>query len=271
MTIRAVLHASPDPHAGNMNLIERPTVAKFRASVLTSRSHPPAFPRLGAQSRPARSRSGAPSKTSMPMRPTPSSGPGYTRNSRPDSYPPRPGGAWPWTARHSKAPGRNSTPGRARVRLFSALTHAEGVVVGQRKIPENTGEQAQMIPLLDQVAGAQPDGQALGDLSGVVVTADALCRVPHNALMPTIGLCRLRGGGAGRQQLRHVGGRHIPGLWSSCCFVWMRQADSLQPPTAGTALTSGARIRPSTCRNRNNERVAVTSSLADQTRGQWQA
>jgi predicted transposase YbfD/YdcC len=31
-----------------------------------------------------------------------------------------------------------------------------------------------MIPLLDQVAGAQPDGQAPGDLSGVVVTADAL-------------------------------------------------------------------------------------------------
>jgi hypothetical protein len=64
--------------------------------------------------------------------------------------------------------------GAGKVRLFSALTHAEGVVVGQRKIPENTGEQAQMIPLLDQVAGAQPDGQAPGDLSGVVVTADAL-------------------------------------------------------------------------------------------------
>jgi len=64
--------------------------------------------------------------------------------------------------------------GAGKVRLFSALTHAEGVVVGQRKIPENTGEQAQMIPLLDQVAGAQPDGPAPGDLSGVVVTADAL-------------------------------------------------------------------------------------------------
>jgi hypothetical protein len=52
-------------------------------------------------------------------------------------------------------------------------------VVGQRKIPENTGEQAQMIPLLDQIAGALPGGQppdspAPGDLSGVVVTADAL-------------------------------------------------------------------------------------------------
>lgn len=64
--------------------------------------------------------------------------------------------------------------GAGKVRLFSALTHAEGVVVGQRKIPENTGEQAQMIPLLDQVAGAQPDGPAPGDLSGLVVTADAL-------------------------------------------------------------------------------------------------
>jgi Domain of unknown function (DUF4338)/DDE_Tnp_1-associated len=69
--------------------------------------------------------------------------------------------------------------GAGKVRLFSALTHTEGVVVGQRKIPENTGEQAQMIPLLDQVAAAQPGGQPPGDqqpgdLSGVVVTADAL-------------------------------------------------------------------------------------------------
>jgi hypothetical protein len=74
--------------------------------------------------------------------------------------------------------------GAGKVRLFSALTHAEGVVVGQRKIPENTGEQAQMIPLLDQVAAAQPAAQPPGDqppaaqppgdLSGVVVTADAL-------------------------------------------------------------------------------------------------
>jgi hypothetical protein len=70
--------------------------------------------------------------------------------------------------------------GAGKVRLFSALTHAEGVVVGQRKIPENTGEQAQMIPLLDQVAGAQPDDQQPGDLSGVVVTADALHVHRHN-------------------------------------------------------------------------------------------
>lgn len=69
--------------------------------------------------------------------------------------------------------------GAGKIRLFSALTHAEGVVVGQRKIPEHTGEQAQMIPLLDQVTAAQPGGQQPGtqqpgDLSGVVVTADAL-------------------------------------------------------------------------------------------------
>jgi len=33
-------------------------------------------------------------------------------------------------------------------------------------------------------------------------------------------------------------------------------ADSLQPATVGTAPTSGAQIRSSNCRNRNNERVA---------------
>jgi hypothetical protein len=70
--------------------------------------------------------------------------------------------------------------GAGKVRLFSALTHAEGVVAGQRKIPEHTGEQAQMIPLLDQVAGTQPGSEAPGDLSGVVVTADALHVHRHN-------------------------------------------------------------------------------------------
>jgi hypothetical protein len=64
--------------------------------------------------------------------------------------------------------------GAGKVRLFSALTHTEGVVLGQRAIPEHTGEQAQMIPLLDQVAGAKPGSETPGDLSGVVVTADAL-------------------------------------------------------------------------------------------------
>jgi predicted transposase YbfD/YdcC len=37
-----------------------------------------------------------------------------------------------------------------------------------------------MIPLLDQIAGADSDGQAPGDLSGVVVTADALPLHRHN-------------------------------------------------------------------------------------------
>ncbi len=49
------------------------------------------------------------------------------------------------------------------------------------------------------------------------------------------------------------------------------KADSLQPATAGTAPTSRAGIMPSTCRNRSNERVAVTSGLADQTRAYWRA
>jgi hypothetical protein len=49
--------------------------------------------------------------------------------------------------------------GAGKVRLFSALTHAQGVVVGQRAIPEHTGEQAQMIPLLDQVAGTPPGSE----------------------------------------------------------------------------------------------------------------
>ena len=70
--------------------------------------------------------------------------------------------------------------GAGKVRLFSALTHAQGVVVGQRAIPEHTGEQAQMIPLLDQVAGAKPGSETPGDLSGVVVTADALHVHRHN-------------------------------------------------------------------------------------------
>jgi hypothetical protein len=64
--------------------------------------------------------------------------------------------------------------GVGKVRLFSALTHAEGVALGQRRIPENTGEQAQMIPLLDQLAGAKPGSETPVDLSGVVVTAHAL-------------------------------------------------------------------------------------------------
>jgi DDE_Tnp_1-associated len=70
--------------------------------------------------------------------------------------------------------------GAGKVRLFSVLTHAEGVVLGQRAIPGHTGEQAQMIPLLDQITGAKPGSETLADLSGVVVTADALHVHRHN-------------------------------------------------------------------------------------------
>ena len=51
--------------------------------------------------------------------------------------------------------------------LFSALVHAEGVIVGQRGVPAHTNEITQVRPLLESIAAG-------GDLSGVVVTADAL-------------------------------------------------------------------------------------------------
>lgn len=54
-----------------------------------------------------------------------------------------------------------------KTRLFSALCHAEGVTVGQRAIPADTNEITQVKPLLQSIAAG-------GDLSGVVVTADAL-------------------------------------------------------------------------------------------------
>jgi hypothetical protein len=62
------------------------------------------------------------------------------------------------------------------VRLLSALVHGEGVVVGQRNIPERTTEVTQVLPLLDAVAGAHriDDDDGGPDLSGIVVTADAL-------------------------------------------------------------------------------------------------
>lgn len=59
--------------------------------------------------------------------------------------------------------------GDGKARLFSALVHAEGVVVGQRAVPDGAGETTQVVPLLDAVAGDGHDG-----LSGTVVTADAL-------------------------------------------------------------------------------------------------
>ena len=61
----------------------------------------------------------------------------------------------------------------SKVRLFSALVHGEGVVVGQRAIPPDKGEVTQVIPLLDAVAAPRRDDGS-SDLSGTVVTADAL-------------------------------------------------------------------------------------------------
>ena len=57
-----------------------------------------------------------------------------------------------------------------KVKLFSALVHGEGVIIGQRKVPEDTTEVTQVLPLLDDIAAARPGG----DLSGLVFTADAL-------------------------------------------------------------------------------------------------
>ena len=57
-----------------------------------------------------------------------------------------------------------------KVKLFSALVHGEGVVIGQRKVPEHTTEVTQVMPLVDDIGAASPNG----DLSGLVFTADAL-------------------------------------------------------------------------------------------------
>ena len=57
-----------------------------------------------------------------------------------------------------------------KVKLFSALVHGEGVIVGQRKVPEETTEVTQVLPLIEDIAAARPGG----DLSGLVFTADAL-------------------------------------------------------------------------------------------------
>lgn len=64
-----------------------------------------------------------------------------------------------------------------KVKLFSALVHGEGVIIGQRKVPEGTTEVTQLLPLLDGIAAARcarggPDDD--GDLAGLVFTADAL-------------------------------------------------------------------------------------------------
>jgi hypothetical protein len=68
----------------------------------------------------------------------------------------------------------------AKVKLFSALVHGEGVIIGQRKVPGDTTEVTQVLPLIDDIAAARcaaggPQSAAAGrDLSGLVFTADAL-------------------------------------------------------------------------------------------------
>jgi hypothetical protein len=74
--------------------------------------------------------------------------------------------------------------GNGKVRLFSALTHGEGVIVGQRAIPAQTTEVTQVLPLLDTISGQQSaisgEGQSVveetdpASLAGTVITADAL-------------------------------------------------------------------------------------------------
>lgn len=67
-----------------------------------------------------------------------------------------------------------------QVKLFSALVHGEGVIIGQRRVPEDTTEITQVLPLVDDIAAARAaarDGEAAagsGDLAGLVFTADAL-------------------------------------------------------------------------------------------------
>ena len=61
-----------------------------------------------------------------------------------------------------------------KVRLLAALVHGEGVVVGQRHIPAQTTEVTQVLPLLDTVAGTHRGADGRPDLTGIVLTADAL-------------------------------------------------------------------------------------------------
>lgn len=61
-----------------------------------------------------------------------------------------------------------------KVRLFSALLHGEGVIIGQRKIPDDTTEITRVLPLIDAIAAARQDTGQDADLSGLVFTADAL-------------------------------------------------------------------------------------------------
>ncbi|HEX5406598.1 MAG TPA: ISAs1 family transposase [Pseudonocardiaceae bacterium] len=62
------------------------------------------------------------------------------------------------TVRNTCPPGTEGT----EIKLFSALTHADAIVIAQVRIPQDTNEITQVAALLDDV-----------DLAGVVVTGDA--------------------------------------------------------------------------------------------------
>ena len=64
-----------------------------------------------------------------------------------------------------------------KVKLFSALVHGEGVIIGQRGVPQDTTEVTQILPLPGDIAAARQATNADGgdgDLDGVTITADAL-------------------------------------------------------------------------------------------------
>lgn len=67
-----------------------------------------------------------------------------------------------------------------KVKLFSALVHGEGVIIGQRKVPDDTTEVTQVLPLIDDIAAARSAAGGAraasvgSDLSGLIFTADAL-------------------------------------------------------------------------------------------------
>jgi hypothetical protein len=51
-------------------------------------------------------------------------------------------------------------PRDCKVRLFSALVHGEGVVIGQRGVPQDTTEVTQILPLLDDIAAVRQAASA---------------------------------------------------------------------------------------------------------------
>jgi Transposase DDE domain len=82
--------------------------------------------------------------------------------------------------------GAKSKGGKAP-HLVAALAHGVGAVLGQVAVDEKSNE----IPAVRELL------KAFADLSGVVLTIDALCGRPHNAsyagtvVMPTcVGTCR---------------------------------------------------------------------------------